>query len=69
LRRKEWELDGTEKYEKGILEHVKNHLESAKSKNPVISQYVKDNPMGELAGAEFLETIEEDAKEEEGVIR
>jgi len=48
---------------------VKNHLESAKSKNLVVSQYVKDNPMGERAGAEFLEKIEEEAKEEEGVIR
>lgn len=68
LKKREWELDGTAKYEKGILEHVQNQLQAAKSENPNVKKYWEENKI-DLYGADLLDTVEEDAKEEEdGVV-
>lgn len=68
MKKREWELDGTAKYEKGILEHVQNQLQAAKSENPNVKKYWEENKI-DLYGADLLDTVEEDAKEEEdGVV-
>ena len=72
LKKKEWELSGEGKYQKGILEHVHNKLQQEASKNPTVKKFWEDNKNDGFEGyASFdaLKDEKEDKKdEEEGVI-
>lgn len=74
LKKREWELTGEGKYEKGILEHVHNKMKQEASKNPTVKKFWEDNKqdgVGFDGYADFEAAIKEDRKgedDEEGVI-
>jgi hypothetical protein len=50
LKKKDWELNAEEKYEKGIFEHVKSKVHSERSKNANSKQFWEENKMDGFEG-------------------